>query len=529
MENSHISDTRFIKPLNKLSNKNFFHHKQIGFFDDKLLIKNIDHLKNDLTNTEDFLKTFSSMNKCNDDNTKIATIRIRNDLENKEKEIINKEFLLINNKLEEKKKNEKLVKSNKKTDFKDKGKLNNSKKKLGELENREKSRKSLLKNKILGSDSNLISSLTIKPIKGNFNTDKKDIQKIKVIQILNINKKRENSGDIISEDNKNNSINSSNLIKNKIISNHLNKENNKDKASDTSSLKEICKRVLPTKPKEEGKKTINIKKDDLSENFFGDRSMDLNHISFYTNNIRQKLQNSPKKDIIDSKIDFFYKKIFDKKTRVIFNNKHPPENMGAKKKPENNSDDNFSSEYFYNKFGCGFKKREYIEDKIIDIKRKIFFIKGVYDFSYPKIVVNKFKSKQNFFNNHHSENKLKLMDPMNNTSHKFFEKYEEKLKTVTEDFRKLFYIKKLNTSSSIKNEKEENLKETDEDKENIFRSTFNIGLKSLKKPKLTLSNRLLTADDKDAPRTINPINIQTFYPDLGVPSKLKVIHKSKIL
>jgi len=195
---------------------------------------------------------------------------------------------------------------------------------------------------------------------------------------------------------------------------------------------------------------------------------------------------------------------------------------------------------------CGGKKTQYIEEKINDIKRKIFFIKGVYDFSYPKIIVNKVKTSQDFFNENFKDEKMKLRDSMNNISKKMIEKNEDKLAKTMEKFRTTLNIEKHKGESFINTARNfycsdsiVNGKENDNDNDNfnfnkfpeikkMGKTTGNFDLNSLKKMKKTLTEKFLSPQKIEKVSIINPIDIKFYQPDLGEPSKLKVIHKQKI-
>lgn len=589
MESSLFSDMKFVEPLRKLSNKIYMPYKQIGFFQDKLLSKNICSLKTNLEKRENFIKTYHSPETFK---IKNFVIKINNgNTEWKEKNETNEEE-------EEVGKQEKEdvlpnispdlnaeAKTNRKTNtnFHPNKNVNNdtnSPKQSGLTENNQKK-----KENFFNSNTTSFSNTSRINFARNEKKDIKNIQAIstkhknlKIDHIVKNNINNININNYNNLDNKSRTTNNStNILKNQIISGHLNKgiknlENNTKKseispASKRNTLNSNFSQAKAAEGEYDAKSVATAKKDNISVMQQNKNvSVDCGNDSFNLNNNNKSKSGSPKKQLLtSSKIDFVYKKIFDKKSRLLIEkpplDKNSNETAAVNKKKLKSKSENKSSDLKMI-FGKGAQKRQYIEDKIEDIKRKIFFIKGVYDFSYPKIIVNKVKTAQDFYSAHHIEQKTKLRESMNNTSQKFLEKFEEKCKITNEEFRKSFYVEKIKRNLSVEISENENnnnahahdayydysdnnkqLNNNDynnnfnlnggsgfpEIENKMIKSTSSLDFKMLRNPRLTLTQKFVSPGEIAPVKILNPISIKTIYPDLGEPSKLKVIHKSKIL
>ena len=75
-------------------------------------------------------------------------------------------------------------------------------------------------------------------------------------------------------------------------------------------------------------------------------------------------------------VDSIYNKIFDKKFAYLIN----PKVAKTERKKENKQNERMKV-----------RQNEYIMEKIKDIKSRIFFMKGIVDYSFPKVIVHKGK------------------------------------------------------------------------------------------------------------------------------------------
>jgi hypothetical protein len=529
MESSLFSDMNFIEPLKNISNKTYMPYKQIGFFEDKLLSKNISSLKTNLQKRVNFIKTYNSP-QCFKNNI----IKKSNGI----KEISQKTEII-----EVETKEEKDILPNISSDVdaisKQKTKSNFYTYKSEINDNKNNNSNNLIENISVGYEKKHNPHLSILSDNSriNFSNEKKNSSNIQAISTKHKNFKINHNLNIQNNnsnfDNKSRTTNNSNILKNQIISGHLNKEiqQMENKAPQIASQRKILYSHF-TAVKADGeadtKSVMTAKKDNMSVNPQNKNvSVDCGNDSFAINNNKSK-NGSAQTEIVDSKIDFVYKKIFDKKSRMLIEKPPSDKNNNEVKKKQKIKIESKASEFNFNNKDA--KKRKYIEDKIEDIKRKIFFIKGVYDFSYPKIIVNKVKTAQDFYNSHHIEQKMNLRKSMNNTSQKYMEKFEEKCKITNEDFRKSFHFEKLfaNSVEKADGNEFENLNYP-QIKNKIIRSITSLELRPLWNPRLTLTQKFTNQNEIMPVKILNPISIQTIYPDLGEPSKLKVIHKSKIL
>jgi len=95
----------------------------------------------------------------------------------------------------------------------------------------------------------------------------------------------------------------------------------------------------------------------------------------------------------DPEIQLIYNKIFDKYFRNFFDPKVPK----TKEKHEQ-----------LRKYLKIQGNPTYIEDKIIDIKSKIFFLKGIIDFTYPKVLADKMKIQNEYYDKIANDNMEEL-------------------------------------------------------------------------------------------------------------------------
>jgi hypothetical protein len=398
-----------------------------------------------------------------------------------------------------------------------------------------------------------------------FNNNNNNINNKNYLNIIN-NKSNPNSinnsstkkieGNKILPDNKINNItsNNNNINKNESNINNINNQEINDNNEYNNNNNENNSIVI------NDINTTVYSKGELNESNIYNRGKNnsnlntINNIDTYNcsdnNNNLYKFQ----KDKVNSKIDFIYKKIFDKRSRNLIEVKQKEILNESIKKNSNK----------------GGKKTQYIEEKINDIKRKIFFIKGVYDFSYPKIVVNNVKCSQVFFNENFKEEKLKLRESMNNISSKVLEKNLDKLAKTMQKFRPAFNIEKNKGESFINsgrhfiwndinscNDSEIDIKNSNQNKNNnnidnnnvnnydnenendddnkfpeikrMIKTTGNFNFNSLKKMRRTLTEKFMSPEKIQKFSIVNPIEIKSFYPDLGVPVKnKKILHKEKL-
>lgn len=514
MEISTFSDMLLVEPYVDKSNKKYMPHKKIGFFDDKMLFKTIGDLKSNLQKKKNLINNYNPVNiiKKRTINSEFNnTYQVENSHE--------REFNYVQSKLNSEERKVKILKM-----------------KLNLIDSKNKNQKAIsLKKqnsnsiKIDNVNATTNSSFT-KNNNNNLNSEynTKNIQLIKsnytnIVELQDRTKKSEN------KNNNKRSKSKANFIKNQIILGKLNKETRyKNIIQELSSIKNNLNSELFTPKIEDSEKKskleINLHNRKSSAEF------DQESVGFYNNkliNLAKFNASIRNKQDEDLKIDFIYKKIFDKKTRCLFSNTEDEDNSSQVKKKLKTQ---LEQENEYLKSIGKLKKKQYIEDKIQDIKRKIFFVKGVYDFSYPQIIVSKIKTAQDFYNHSHTEEKAKLRESLNHTSKKFFSNKKEKLKLKTEELTKSFNIEKIDAvytnHNTDKFENENKLYPEIERK--MLRTSSSFDFKQFKNAGLTLTNKFIYPEDIYKVRVITPLNIQNVHPDLGEPSKLKVIHKSKI-
>lgn len=109
-------------------------------------------------------------------------------------------------------------------------------------------------------------------------------------------------------------------------------------------------------------------------------------LSTFMNNLPKEGEQNP---VNMAEVDFIYKKVFDKKFEYKLN---PKKKKEVNKHELENADYRLEKEIkrkMEQKVKEG--KPNYIQEKIKSIKKKIFFMKGIFDYSYPPIIVKKFK------------------------------------------------------------------------------------------------------------------------------------------
>lgn len=88
MENSTFSSLKLLEPIKQSANRTYMPFKQTGFFEDKLLRKNIGNLKSNIESSEKFIKLNNYFSKTNNNFTKINRINKNNRASEQEKPII---------------------------------------------------------------------------------------------------------------------------------------------------------------------------------------------------------------------------------------------------------------------------------------------------------------------------------------------------------------------------------------------------------------------------------------------------------
>ena len=483
MENSIFSDMKFFESAKNKNLKIYKPYKQVGFFEDKILNKNIGFLKNNLEKKDSFLQTYNSP---------------------KGKRILSNPNILNYNK---NKNIEQIQKIKDETNTKQNEISRDSSINMDELSNeRAKSKQNL---NMANSKEKKIMKLTKKNSRTHSKKYNPTITNNSNFSKLSITAKN-NQHDI-----ENNITNSPNIIKNKIISGHINKELQNDiKKSEISSNRNTLYSNFNVFLQQQNKIDYQ-EKSPLSSKKFGNKKFWMKNVSvncgldsFKNSNKFQRIKFTDNGNL-ESKIDFVYKKIFDKKSRHLFEtsitDKEIEKMVKLKKKevrPEENIYD-FDME--------DVKKKKYIDDKIQDIKRKIFFIKGVYDFSYPKIIVKNVSTAQEFYKKNHVQEKLQLRQSLNATATKMIENKEKNEINHTENFKKSFYVQNYSTNGfvNLKNKPMDNFNVEKINPDILLRSHTNFN--SLKNCKLTLTSKYNNPNDIEQYKVINPIAIQSFY------------------
>lgn len=528
MELLTFSDMKLVQPTKYDGKK--INYKQIGFFDDKILNKNIGSLKTNLDKKESFLKTYSNaFPKSNNIYYSYSERKIYAPSKDQAIEACREMELENSDEINANKINENLsdqAHSNSKAN------LLVEKIETANIKQVNRLMKAT-KNSSTGTDDN------------HLNADKRNkagkITNKNIVFHQNENKPGENIRQK-SLDIKNNEVTNditnrkkSHLLKNKIISGHVNVNINKEiesdlKCSEVSSIRNTLYsnfNKFTAKNMEENDNKSELTRREMNNK--NNNSTEVGQDSFritHKESLLNKKFMSPfsshlgSKDSISSKIDFVYKKIFDKKSRHLFekaqlekkiiettNKNHRTSLSLNKKAPEINRNSIYPNIEF-------FKKKQYIEDKIQDIKRKIFFIKGVYDYSYPKIIVNKVKTAQDYYNLHHTEQKLKLRDSMNATASKVFEDFTETHKLTNDNFNKSFYVQNFSSSTHVKNK-------TSDQNDNFIHSHTSLNFKPLKISKLTLTTKFTNLNELSPIKVVNPLSIKAFNPDMRKPSNMK--------
>lgn len=122
-----------------------------------------------------------------------------------------------------------------------------------------------------------------------------------------------------------------------------------------------------------------------------------NSLNFYVN--LQNETNRKRKE--EKEIDFIYKKIFDKKNERKISNNNLKSNMktGKSFKSKGKTTMNMSIKDRENKKKNeeAYKEDKNILDKITSINSKIFFMKSVYDYTYPHFIIKRLNEQDKMF------------------------------------------------------------------------------------------------------------------------------------
>jgi hypothetical protein len=113
-----------------------------------------------------------------------------------------------------------------------------------------------------------------------------------------------------------------------------------------------------------------------------------------------------------SEVDNIYKKVFNKQFNYLINPKV------VKKVDKFDLND---ADYLYEKNKNKNEKKAgtYIEEKLKIIKTKIFFMKGVFDYSYPQIIVKKMRAFNKIIEEKKKKNEEKIVDKKFKTKLRF--------------------------------------------------------------------------------------------------------------
>ena len=328
-------------------------HKKIGFFDNRMLYKTIGDLKSNLNKKQNIIQNYNP--------TDIITKRLIksniNYINKNEKyeDLLSKEIReldYIESKLNtEERKNHKIILNQKENNDKEIRAI--SLYKVHFISNKRLKRNST-SNSSLSKTNNLNSELI----------ENKNFQIIKPKNRNNINsevknKKAENDKSLIKEE--------QNILKNKIILGKLNKDSKQEDIDhELSNIKDkLNSKKLVPRHKESDKKSkekiINFNRNSSVE-------FDNESVGFYNNKVNKltKFNSSMGEEAkVDLEIDFIYKKIFDKKSRYLFEKNNIDDNSSQAKKKLKNK---LEQENEYLKGIGNSNKNRYIEDKIQDIK-----------------------------------------------------------------------------------------------------------------------------------------------------------------
>lgn len=135
---------------------------------------------------------------------------------------------------------------------------------------------------------------------------------------------------------------------------------------------------------------------EILENDHSEYDSEENDVDLYKILLKQKLK---KKKLREKKeTEIIYKQVFDKKYEFLIN----PKAVSLKKRQE--------IQKYMKTRNQNSKKHNYIYDKILHIKSKIFFMKSVYDYIYPKIVIQKFHLQDQVNKKNELNQEKKLME-----------------------------------------------------------------------------------------------------------------------
>jgi len=204
----------------------------------------------------------------------------------------------------------------------------------------------------------------------------------------------------------------------------------------------------------------------------------------------ENIQSSIEKPVSPEVIKL-YNKIFEKKHRRLIEAISPNLKDNEKQKKKHQVDGN---------------KPSYLDEKIKDIKTKIFFLKGIFDFAYPKIVGEKIKIKKEY-------QKKMIINFQKNQNFENFNKRKSNAKKDKNmescDPSEIFCFKKRVRSS-----------------QNIYPRIFT-PLKSevkIKTQKMNLERNTMTSDPKNnkGPK-VNLTNLDKFYNFQNSYKKIELI------
>ena len=187
--------------------------------------------------------------------------------------------------------------------------------------------------------------------------------------------------------------------------------------------------------------------------FFGQHNFDTSNSNSNTTNItntlcymdrRYKAKSTSslvsvdsQKKIKDLRTEQIYQKIFpkvyherskniDNKFNIVYSENHEQFEKNLMKMRLNNKSILGQFEH-----GKSINENE-SQERIIKIKSKIGFIKGVADYSYPTIVLHKIKEKQKILSLHSMKKKIKFKNPCDSVYDQYKKYQKKKTKSLTE-------------------------------------------------------------------------------------------------
>lgn len=134
-----------------------------------------------------------------------------------------------------------------------------------------------------------------------------------------------------------------------------------------------------------------------------------NSLNFYVN--LQNETNRKRKE--EKEMDFIYKKIFDKKNERKFSNNNVKSNIKTGKSFKSKGKTmNMSIKERENKKKNeeAYKEDKNILDKITSINSKIFFMKSVYDYTYPHFIIKRLNEQDKMFRKMNFNQKLASLE-----------------------------------------------------------------------------------------------------------------------